>query len=125
MHDFELLCFRINVLVRQTSMLCHQRRKDCHMIRTALIAALVVIPTVAMADKIVGPDGDSFTETRDAAGAGGFFEAINPVTSAEAATLAPTLSSRQSADVPLMASPADDILRHQFDGYYIGVPGQN
>jgi hypothetical protein len=93
------------------------------MFRATLIAAMIVTPSLAMADKVVAPDGDSYYEVVDPADTGGFLEILNPINSAQAQTR-PTLSVRPSAEVPLMQSPDEGILRSQFDGYYTRVPGQ-
>jgi hypothetical protein len=93
------------------------------MLRATLLAALIVTPSLAMADKIVAPDGDSYYEVTDSGGTSGFLEILNPITSAQAQT-GPVVSIRASADVPLMQSSEEGILRSQFDGYYTKVPGQ-
>ena len=93
------------------------------MLRSALLAAVFLLPSTAMADKIVNPDGDSFVEVSETevlpgradsglpswTGTLSILGQFNPVSSANAQTLAAPSEARPAADVPEMKDPFLDI----------------
>lgn len=81
------------------------------MLRSALVAAILVLPTPSMADKIVNPDGDSFIEIpSQSKTASSIVDSLSPVTSAEAASAATqTAAPRPAADVPQMQGDGSEI----------------
>lgn len=91
------------------------------MLRSLLISAALLFPAAAMSDKLVNADGDSFIESASEAGPG-LLDVLSPVTPAEAAERSAEFALRPAASVTEMAFPGYEIT-HEFDGYYVGVPG--
>src|SRR4051794_7846079 len=78
------------------------------MLRSALLAAVFLLPSAAMADKIVSPDGDSYIEVESSSSASSLFEALSPVASAQAqGAIAPPASVRPAFPVPEMSTDED------------------
>jgi hypothetical protein len=97
------------------------------MLRSAMLAAVFLLPSAAFADKFVNADGDSYVEIETQANSipewGGalraqapsFLETLNPIGSAQAQE-APRLETRPAIEVPEMRDyrELDDLLKPDY-----------
>ncbi len=98
------------------------------MLRSTLLLAFFLMPTVTLADKIANPDGDSFIETLGTSQntAQEWVAALPSVVTSVLEALAPITSAQADEDPPAPQVPQLQVtdpnagydIRHEFDGYY-------
>lgn len=89
------------------------------MLRSALLLAICLGSSAALADKIVSPDGDSFFEINSAPPLS-VLGVLNPINSAEAQSAPSRSLARPAFAVPEMFAPNFGYdMAHEFDAHYV------